>query len=100
VPSNALPAAAIALFAAGLAFVFWYQRQHPRVITATGEMRVRGLRGDGSAVLRTRDVSVNGVVFKEIEMPNGTWIDCAGDCARAAREAGDGFWQKQMDTKR
>ncbi len=99
-PSNMLPAAVVALFAAALAFVFWYSRQHPREIVGHGRIDVTGVRGQGIATLQTRDVSINGVVFKEVEMPNGTWIDCAGDCAQAARDAGDGFWAKEMQNKR
>jgi hypothetical protein len=99
-PSNIWPAMIIAAILGFLAFAFWYQSQHPRVIVSSGSIEVTGVRGGGAVRLKTRDVSINTVVFKEVEMPNGTWIDCAGDCAKTAREAGDGFWQGQINNKR
>jgi hypothetical protein len=99
-PSNIWPALVIAGILGFLAFAFWYQSQHPRVIVGNGAIEVIGVRGTAPVRLKTRDVSINKVVFKEVEMPNGTWIDCAGDCAKAAREAGDGFWQGQINNKR
>jgi len=94
-------AAVVALVLGVLGFALWYSQQYPREIVAQGSVRVTSPRaGGGTVTLRTRDVSINKAVFKEVELPNGTWIDCAGDCARAAREAGDGFWQKQSDGAR
>ncbi len=99
-PSNIVTAVVIAGMLGFLAFALWYQSQHPRVIVGSGSIEVTGVRGQAAVRLKTRDVSINTVVFKEIEMPNGTWIDCAGDCAKTAREAGDGFWQGQINNKR
>ena len=77
-------------------YAVWYSQQHPRQIVGRGTVQVRSERAGGPIItLKTRDVSINGKVFQEVEMPNGTWIACAGDCAKAAREAGDGFWDKQ-----
>jgi hypothetical protein len=79
-----------------LAFALWYQQAHPRVITGTGQVSVDSRRPPfQTVVLKTRDVAVNGVAFKEIELPGGTWIDCAGDCRKAAREAREEFWDTQ-----
>jgi hypothetical protein len=83
-----------------LAFALWYSRQYPREIVGQATIEVTGVRGQAPVRLKTRDVSINKVVFKEVEMPNGTWIDCAGDCAKAARDAGDGFWSNQINNKR
>jgi hypothetical protein len=90
----------IAAVIAFLGFAFWYQRQYPREIIGTSTISVEGVRGTKALTLKTRDVSINGVVFREVEMPNGTWIDCAGDCTKAARNAGDGFWADQNSNKR
>ncbi len=96
-----IPLAMIAFVLAVLAYALSYQRDNPREIVATGAARVESSRPGGAAqTLRTRDVRIAGVVFKEIEMPNGTWIPCAGDCARAAREAGEDFWQTQQPPRR
>ena len=98
--SRPLMIAIVAVLVLGaLGLGLWYQRQHPRRIVGQGTIQVRSERpGGGTATHATRDVDVNGVVFKEVALPNGTWIDCAGDCAKAVRDAGEGFWdQRQRD---
>ena len=84
----------MAAFVLGLlAFGLWYQSQYPREIIKTGTVSVQSRKtGGGMQTLKTRDVSINGAVFSEVELPNGTWIGCQGDCRTAAREAGDEFW--------
>ncbi len=78
-----------------LAFGLWYQSQHPRRILSEGQIRVTPSRSGAAAVtLKTREIDINGARFQEIEMPNGTWVNCAGDCAKAAREASEEFWTK------
>ena len=55
--------------AAFLAFAIWYSRQHPRVIVATGKVQVTSARAPfGSITLTTRDVEINGVRFREVEL--------------------------------
>lgn len=78
-----------------LAFGLWYQKQHPRRIISEGQIRVTSKSAGATAMtLKTRDIEVNGARYSDVEMPNGTWIGCQGDCATAAREAGDEFWKK------
>ena len=91
-------AVTVALVFGVLGFALWYAQQHPRRIVGEGIVRVE--TGGRIASLRTRDIDVNGIRFSEVEMPNGTWIDCSGDCVRAARDAGDGFWDKQQRDRR
>lgn len=87
--------------AAVLAFALWYQQRHPRVITASGTITVASKRPPfGSLTLNTRDVTINGVTFKEVELPGGTWIDCAGDCQLAVRNAREDFWDTQSPPKK
>ena len=50
--------------------------------------------------LETRVVMVGSVRLEEIRMPNGTWIDCAGDCRKTALEAGPDFWDALRDRSR
>lgn len=89
--------ALVALLVVGIGIVgLWYQNRHGRVIVGTGSLRVESRTRPGDVqVLRTRTVAVGRVRLEEIELPRGTWIDCAGDCARAAREAGPDFWDAQ-----
>ena len=98
---STIAAVVIALMLGFLAFALVYSQKFPREIVGSGTVLVRSERaGGGSATLKTRDVSINKVVFQEVEMPNGTWIDCAGDCTKSAREAGEGFWANQVNNKR
>ena len=100
-PQNWIGYLVAALILAVLAFALLYQQQHPRQILGAGTVQVKSERaGGGTVTLNTRDVAINSVIFKEVEMPNGTWIGCEGDCAKAAREAGEGFWEKQAREKR
>ena len=84
----------LAIVMAGvLAAALWIEKQHPRRIVATGEITIEPPASSAkSATLRTRTLESNAVRFDEIELPNGTWIGCAGDCRKAAREADPEFW--------
>lgn len=96
-----MAAIAIALVVGMLGFALWYTQQHPRHIVGYGTLQVRSERaGGGTSTHQTRRIAINAVEFQEVEMLNGTWIDCGGDCARAVRDAGDGFWDKQQRDRR
>jgi hypothetical protein len=87
----------VALVLGVAGYAAWYAQRHPREIVGTGLVEVRSERAGGQTLsLRTRDVAINGATFQEVELPNGTWIACSGDCVKAVREAGDGFWDKQQ----
>lgn len=94
--------ALVVAFVIGVAgYAFWYTREYPREIVGHGTVRVASSKAAGGfATHATRKVSINGVVFEEVALPNGTWIACSGDCAKAALEAGDGFWEKQQRDRR
>lgn len=91
----------VLVFVAGVAaYAFWYSRQYPREVVGHGSVRVASSKAAGGyATHATRKVSIKGSVFEEVALPNGTWIACKGDCAKAAFEAGDGFWEKQNDRR-
>lgn len=94
---STMAAVAIAVVFGVLGFALWYSQQHPRLVVGTGVIRVRSdSAAGGTSSHRTRDISINGVVFQEVELPNGTWIACGGECARAVRDAGEGFWDKKQ----
>lgn len=93
--------AAIVACLAFAAFVAWYAWHNPRTIVATGSITVTSTRAPyASTTLRTRDVAVGRTVFREVELPGGTWIGCAGDCARAVHDAREGFWDTQAPPRR
>ena len=90
-----------ALFVGGLilcvlVFALWYQQRDPRVIRSTSIIRVASSKQGGAPMtLETRVVRIADTRFEEVRMPNGTWIGCAGDCRKAALDAGPDFWDAQ-----
>ena len=79
-----------------VAYGIWYHRPHPRDIIKTGTLNVDPKRAGLQAVVaRTRTVRVGAVLLNEIELPNGTWIDCAGDCEKAFKDATTDFWDNR-----
>ncbi|MFV0297108.1 MAG: hypothetical protein ACK5JT_13420 [Hyphomicrobiaceae bacterium] len=82
--------AVIAVLIAGL----WYQQRHPRRIISHDRITVPSqLSGNLSVTLETRVVAIGSRRIEEVRLPHGTWIDCGGDCRKAALEAGPEFWQ-------
>jgi hypothetical protein len=81
------------LMAVVLAAGLWQQWRHPRRIVATGQVRVADAATGQAMMLRTRVAERGSVRLEEVELPGGTWIDCGGDCAKAAREAGPEHWE-------
>ena len=95
-------AVAIALVGAGIVgYGTWMRMQHPARVLSQGsvEVLVRGT-DTGKVRLPTRRVAVGGVTLDEVELPNGTWIDCSGDCANAARKVGPDFWDEQQKRRK
>jgi hypothetical protein len=95
---------AAAIAAGGLAVVgygTWMRIQHPAEVLSEGAIEVADPGKTAARIrLRTRTVAVGGVRMQEIELPNGTWIDCSGDCAGAARKAGSDFWDERQKRSR
>lgn len=84
-----LALAMVAILALGL----WQRYGRPQRLISTGTVDIAPrARGGVPVTLDTRVIAVGATRFEEIELPNGTWIDCRGDCIRAAREAGPEFW--------
>ena len=95
------PILVAAIMLAVLAFGLWYSHRNPRDIVGTGTIVLPARWAAGTAVtLRTREIDIAGRRFQEVEMANGTWIACSGDCRRAAREAGDEFWDALQSQRR
>ena len=80
-----------------LAYGIWYHRVHPREVIRQGSVAIetKGKGGPVKTSARTRTVRVGAVILNEVELPGGTWVDCAGDCATAYREATTDFWDTQ-----
>jgi hypothetical protein len=50
---------------------------------------------DTKVAFKTRTVRVGGITTDQIQLPGGTWIDCAGDCRDALRKSTTDFWEEQ-----
>ncbi len=84
------------------AYGIWYHQSHPREIVRTGSVAIEK-KGDGDAIktsARTRTVRVGAVILNEVELPGGSWIDCARDCVTAYRESTSQFWEAQTRSGR
>ena len=93
--------AALAIAVAGLGIVAYgisQQLESPPRVLSTGNIVVDA--GNGKRRLLTRSMAVGRAVRMEVELPNGTWIDCGGDCPDAARRATVGFWDEQRKNRR
>jgi hypothetical protein len=78
--------------AAGIAVIGYYglrnDVRNTREVLETGSVRIAGPGGSASTrELRTRTVAVGAVRLREVELPGGTWIDCADDCRKVALDA-------------
>ena len=90
-----------AVMAGILAYAFYLQWKHPRRVTGHGQVTAQSRYTPGKSVtLRTRDLVGAGTTFKEVELPNGTWIDCAGDCAETVRREHLDFWETKREQGR
>lgn len=92
-------ALAIAVLGLGIAsYGIWRQLESPPRVLSTGNILVED--GPGKRRLLTRSMAIGRNVVMEVELPNGTWIDCGGDCPDAARKATVGFWDEQRKNRR
>jgi hypothetical protein len=83
---------AIAMLAV-LAYGLYLRDRYPREVVGTGSVRIEsGKRPELGATLQTRRLRAGPMSFEEVRLPGGTWIDCAGDCRKAALESGPDFW--------
>ena len=80
----------------------WKRAQSPPRIVSTGTVEVGDPHNATGARKRllTRVVEIGSVTLNEIELPNGTWIDCSGDCAGTARKATADFWDEKQKAKK
>lgn len=96
-------ALAIAIAGLGMAsYGIWQQVASPPRLLSVGNVDVADPRGGDVKKVRlvTRAVAIGKIVRSEVELPNGTWVDCSGDCADAARKATIDFWDEQRKGKR
>lgn len=78
------------------AYGIWYHARHPARVVTTGSVRVEDPRARRTLTLRTRTLENGAIRRQEVELPNGTWIDCGGDCAGAVKRGYTEFWEEQQ----
>lgn len=74
----------------------WNQRQHPPRIVATGTVDVEDKAKGRKLTLPTRTIETGTIRSVQVELPNGTWIDCAGDCRETVLREHLEFWQERQ----
>lgn len=84
----------LGLAVAILAFGLYSRWKNPMRVVSTGSVNVEDGKAGRVLVLRTRVVEVGVVTTGEVELPNGTWIDCKGDCADTVRREHLEFWDQ------
>lgn len=89
------PFVILGLGAGIVAWGLWNKRQHPPRIVASGRIEVEDKATGRRLTLATRDVEIGAIRTTEVELPGGTWIDCAGDCREAVRQQLLEFWDEQ-----
>ena len=75
----------------------------PQVVLEYGNIEAVSAHDSGKrAEARTRHVQRGKLTFWEVELPDGAWHDCGGDCADAYRKQALDFWRarKEEDAKR
>lgn len=93
-------AVAIGIAAVGIgAYGILYKLANPPRIVSVGNVEIENHEGQRIRLV-TRTVASGSILASEVELPNGTWIDCSADCAAAARKATVDFWNEQRKSKR
>jgi hypothetical protein len=71
----------------------------PPTVVGEGPVDIADPKGGGPITLRTRTVRGGGFTTVQVELPGGTWIECAGvttsDCREAVRKVTSEFWDAQ-----
>jgi hypothetical protein len=84
-PIQVMPYVLLALGVAIVGYGLWRRQQDPPKVISIGSFEYKDKLGT-SLVFPKRVVAVAGFETTEVQLPNGTWIDCRGDCAKAIRE--------------
>lgn len=92
----------IAVLGLGIASYGIYQQlANPMRVLSVGNIVVDDPRGGTEKKrLVTRTIANGPIVRSEVELPNGTWLDCGGDCAATVRKATIDFWDEQRKNRR
>lgn len=73
----------------------------PVVVLGTGEVMVESQFTPGkSAIVPTRKIAQGELRTEQVQLSDGVWVDCAGDCAEAFRRQSLDFWETQKQEGR
>lgn len=84
--------------AAVIATGVWHRQLDPPRTISTGTFTLDDKRGT-SLMFPKRVVAVAGFEKTEIQLPNGTWIDCRSDCGQAVRDEHIDSWERQQQRR-
>lgn len=90
----------IGLAAAAMAAYSLYDALYgpAKVVLKYGTTSTRSDQAPGKTIKRrTRQVQRGSDKFWEVELPGGSWLDCAGDCADTYRREELDRWQTQKE---
>jgi hypothetical protein len=81
------------------AYAAWYGMRNPprptgKVGSASAKSRTDPNR---TAAAPTREVVAGGVVYWQVQLPSGAWVDCGGDCGETLRREHLDFWQTKTE---
>lgn len=78
-----------------VAYGLWYRHLNPPRVTGSGQIKVSDAKTGRDLVFETREVVSGAIKVVEVKLPNGTWIDCRGDCRETVRKEYLEFWDEQ-----
>ena len=82
-----------------VAYGLWYRHVNPPRITGSGQVKISDSKTGRELVLETREVTSGAIKTQEVKLPNGTWIDCRGDCRETVRKEYLEFWDERRLNK-
>ncbi|MEO0617863.1 MAG: hypothetical protein AAFZ01_01135 [Pseudomonadota bacterium] len=88
--------------AAPLALITWWPHADAsRQTLSHSSIEVTSRHGNGTARnIAIRTVRRGALTIEEVEIADGTWKDCGGDCAETYRTAKLDFWNTQRSGQR
>lgn len=98
-PMKLVPIAILLLGLGIVGYGLWYRKLNPPRVVATGRLKVEDIATGRDLVFETRQVAIGTIRIEEVRLPNGTWIDCRGDCRDTVRREHLEFWDEQRLNK-
>lgn len=90
----------IAAIAATAALLIYDAFEGPApIVIGTGKTVARSRYSDAHVEAATRHLERRGRTYWEVRTPDGTWLNCEGDCAETYRRQVLDFWENLQEDK-